>query len=58
MNKHVLSKKKSLWVVELLVMPQKYPRIFIIFFFIYYGYELIQTCIFPGKIDKLTNCEM
>ena len=40
------------------VTPQKYPRIFIIIFIIYSGYELSQTWVFSGKIDKLTNCEM
>ena len=35
------------------IMPQKYLRIFIIIFIIYFGYILSQTWVFPGK---LINC--
>ena len=35
------------------VTPQKYRRIFIIIFIIYFGYKLSQTWVFPGK---LINC--
>ena len=38
------------------VMPQKYPKIFIIIFIIYSGYKLSKLG-FSGKTDKLLNCE-
>ena len=36
----------------------KIPKNFYNNFIIYFGYELSQTWIFPGKIDKSINCEM
>ena len=43
---HVVLKRGGMNVVT----PQKYPRIFIIIYYIYYGYKLSQTCVFPGKL--------
>ena len=36
------------------VTPQKYPRIFVVIFIIYSGYELSKTWVFQ---EKLINCE-
>ena len=44
-------------LVTVTVTPQKYPRIFIIIFIIYFVYKLSELGFFQRKTDKLLNCE-